>query len=105
MRIAAAAEDGPEEKPKKSCFCFKSSSPSEDVNGSKNTNFIDKIIIRKDHFMIKILDYIVTALYLVSSYFYGLLAAFRYSDFTDDYAFYMTFMITFESIFLLHMLM
>jgi hypothetical protein len=100
-----AADQEDADEPKKCCSCLRMGQDEEDALKSKDANFCSKFVIRKDHLMLKLLDYVVTALCLVSSYFYGLLAAFRYSDFSGDYAFYFTFMISFESIFLVHMLL
>lgn len=48
------------------------------------------------------MEFTISALYLFSSYFYGYLAALRYSDYTDDFNFYFTLTMVFETIFLIH---
>lgn len=71
----------------------------------KETNFASKFIISRDRKAVKVYEFLVSALYLISSYLYGYLAAFRYSDFSKEYNWYASVTIFFEVIFLFHMLL
>jgi len=55
---------------------------SVDSEFEEDSNFASKFIISRDDRAVKILEFTVSALYLISGYFYGYLAAFRYSDFS-----------------------
>ena len=96
-------------KEKRSCCCFRPSGDHFEVDGDseyeEDTNFASKFIISRDDRAVKLLEFTVSALYLISGYFYGYLAAFRYSDFTDDANFYFFLTLVFESVFLVHMLL
>ena len=71
---------------KSSCCCFRPSGDhfeeSVDSEFEEDSNFASKFIISRDDRAVKILEFTVSALYLISGYFYGYLAAFRYSDFS-----------------------
>ena len=71
---------------KRSCCCFRPSGDhfeeSVDSEFEEDSNFASKFIISRDDRAVKILEFTDSGLYLISGYFYGYLAAFRYSDFS-----------------------
>ena len=85
------------------CCCF--AGQDDDSEYEQDTNFAGKFIISRDEKIIKVLEIVVSALYLISSYFYGYMAGLRYSDFTDDSQWFLSMTLFFELIFLFHMLL
>ena len=71
-----------EEKKKNMCSLCKFKKKKDDVDAQINNNlpWSKKIIISHESGFVHVLDFVVKALELISCYFYGYLAAFRYSD-------------------------
>ena len=73
-------------------------------NTGEERQFQFHIVIPENHFAYWFFNFLVSCLCIVSSYFYLFLAANRYPP-TEDSKAELSFVIIFESIFLIHMLL
>lgn len=99
------SKDNSDSQNANACCCFNSKDTDENEFSNDQDTIFTRIIISRERRAIKVFDFIVSTFYLMSSYFYGYLAAFRYSNFENDYNFYLSVTIFFESVFLIHMLL